>query len=125
MVKVLFFHFFVLRYFVSDVCLYTCLLLFYIGCAGSVGISLTGRVIYFLCVCDSAVWSAEPVHFYSGTFLEQVAGLYRFFPFLWLCCSGYGTVEMARGVVRVSFRFLHFVVSFLGGRMSVVGLSFL
>jgi hypothetical protein len=48
----------------------------------------------FLCVCDSAVWSAGPVQFYSGTLLERMAGLYRFFPFL---CSGYGTVEMVRG----------------------------
>ena len=30
---------------------YTCLLFVYFGCAGSVGISLAGRVIYFLCVC--------------------------------------------------------------------------
>ncbi len=47
-----FFLFFVLRYFVSGVCLsiHICLLLFYIGCAGSVGISLAGRVIYSLCV---------------------------------------------------------------------------
>ncbi len=49
---------------------------FNIGCAGSVGISLAGRVIYF-CVCDSAVWSAGPVQFYSGTLLEWMAGLYR------------------------------------------------
>jgi hypothetical protein len=75
---------------------YTCLLLFNFGCAGFVGISLAGRVIYF-CVCDSAVWSAGPVQFYSGTFLERMAGLYRLFPFLWLCCSGFGTVEMVRG----------------------------
>ena len=79
---------------------------------------------YIFCVCDSAVWSAGPVQFYSGPFLERMAGLYRFFPFLWLCCSGYGTVEMVRGVVRVSFRFLQFAVSSLGGWMSVVGFCF-
>ncbi len=44
------------------------------------------------------------------------------FSFLWLCCSGYGTVEMVRGLVRVSSCFLQFAVSSLGGRMSVVGL---
>jgi hypothetical protein len=76
---------------------------------------------YTFCVCDSAVWSAGPVQLYSGTFLERMAGLYRFFPFLWLCCSGYGTVEMARGVVCLSSRFLQFTVSSLGGLMSVVG----
>jgi hypothetical protein len=39
---------------------------------------LAGRVIYFLCVCDSAVWSAGPVQFYLGFLLERMAGLYRF-----------------------------------------------
>ncbi len=29
-------------------------------------------------VWDSAVWSAGPVQFFSGTFLERRAGLYRF-----------------------------------------------
>ncbi len=52
-----------------------------------------------------------------------MAGLYRFF-FYCICCGGYGTVEMVRGVVRVSFRFLQFAVSSLGCRMSVVGLCF-
>ena len=56
---------------------------------------------YISCVCDSAVWSAGPVQFYLGTFMERMAGLYRFSFFLWLCCSGYGTVEMVRGVVRL------------------------
>ncbi len=104
-----FFLFFVLCYFVSGVCLfvyYTCLLFVYFGFAGSVGISLAGRVIYSLCVCVSAVCIAGPVQFYSCTFLERMAGLYRFFPFLWLCCSGYGIVEMVRGVVHVSCHFL-------------------
>ncbi len=36
-------------------------------------------------------------NFYLGTVLERMAGLYRFFLFLWFCCSGYGTVEMVRG----------------------------
>ncbi len=75
---------------------------------------------HILSVCDSAVWSVGPVQLYSGTFLEWMAGLYRFF-FLWLCCSGYGTVEMVRGLVRISFSFLQFAVSSLGGWMSVVG----
>ncbi len=41
---------------------------------------------------------------------------------LWLCCSGYGTTETVGGVVHVSSHFLQFVVSFLGARLSVVGL---
>jgi hypothetical protein len=36
---------------------------------------------YIFCVCDFAVWSAGPVQCYSGTFLERMAGLYRFFLF--------------------------------------------
>ncbi len=82
------------------------------------GISLAGWVIYFLS-CDSAVWSARPVQFYLGTLLVWMAGLYRFF-LSWLC-SGYGTVEMVRGVVRF-FCFLQFPVSSLGGWMSAVGI---
>ncbi len=57
-------------------------------------------------------------------FLGADGGTVQIFPFLWLCCSGYGTVEMVRGVVRVSFPFLQFAVSSLGGRISVVGLNF-
>jgi hypothetical protein len=121
------FFFFVLRYFVSGVCLSIRIL---VSCFFILGVLGPWEFLwragsYYFCVCDSTVWSAGPVQFYLGTFLERMAGLYRFFPFLWLCCSGYGTVEMVRGVVRVSFRFLQFAVSSLGGRMSVVGLSFL
>ncbi len=47
------------------------------------------------------------------------------FPFLWLCCSGYGTVEMVRGGgVRISYCFLQSAVSSLGGWISVVGFFF-
>jgi hypothetical protein len=116
------------RYIVGDVCsfvYYTCLLLCLFWVCWVRGNFSGGPGHIFFCVCDSAVWSAGPVQFYSGAFLERMAGLYRFFPFLWLCCSGYGTVEMVSGVVRVSFRFIQFAVSSLGGRMSVVGLSFL
>jgi hypothetical protein len=48
-------------------------------------------------------------------------GTVQVFLFLWLCCSGYSTVEVARGVVRVSFHFLQSAVSSFGGRISVVG----
>ncbi len=40
---------------------------------------------------------------------------------LWLCCSGYGTVEMVRWVVCLSFYFLQFAVSSPGVRLSLVG----
>ncbi len=49
---------------------------------------------------NSVVWNAGPVQFYLGTLLVWMAGLYRFFLSLWLCSSGYGTVEMVKGVVR-------------------------
>ncbi len=59
-------------------------------------------------------------NFNSGILLERMAGLYRLSLFR-LCCSGYGTVEMVRGVVRLSSCFLQFAVSSLGGWMSMVG----
>jgi hypothetical protein len=95
-----FFLFFVLRYFVSGVCLSIYIL---VSCFFILGVLGPWEFLwragsYIFCVCDSAVWSSGPVQFYSGTFLERMAGLYRLFPFFWLCCSGYGTVEMVRGV---------------------------
>ncbi len=36
-----------------------------------------------------------------GHFLGADGGTVQIFPFFWLCCSGYGTVEMVRGVVRL------------------------
>ncbi len=65
------------------------------------------------------MWSAGPVQFYPCTFLERMAGLYRFFLFSGSVVAG--TVEMARGVVRVSFHFLQSAVSTFGCRISVVG----
>jgi hypothetical protein len=56
-----------------------------------------------------------------GHFLGADGGTVQIFPFFWLCCSGYGTVEMVRGVVCLSSCFLQFAVSSLGGWMSVVG----
>jgi hypothetical protein len=58
-----------------------------------------------------------------GTILEWMAGLYRFF-LLWLCCSGYGTVEMVRGGGLSFFHFLQFAVSPLGVQLFSVGLRF-
>ncbi len=48
--------------------------------------------VYIPCVCVSAVWSAVPVQFYLGTSVGADGGTVRIFFFLWLCCSGYGTV---------------------------------
>jgi hypothetical protein len=76
-------------------------------------------------VCVSAVWSAGPVHFLFRHFVGADGGTVQVFPFLWLCCSGYGTVEIARGVVCFSSDFLQFAVSSLGGWMFVVGFCFL
>ncbi len=55
---------------------------------------LAGRVTYFLCICGSAVWSAGPVQFYSGTLLERMAGLYKFF-----CLSS----SVVAGTVRLKW----------------------
>ncbi len=91
-----------------------------IGCVGSVGISLLGRVTYMSRVC-LRLWSAGPVRVYLGTVVVWTAGLYGFSS-LWLCSGGYSTVEMVRGVVRFSLCFLQFTVSFLGGWISAVGI---
>ncbi len=60
--------------------------------------------IFSVCVtplCGVPGW----YNFYAGTLLERMAGLYRLFLFLWLCCSGYGTVEMVRGGGSFFFSF--------------------
>ena len=49
-------------------------------------------------------------------------GTVQVFIFSGFCCSGYGTGEMVRGVVRL-FLLSLVRVSFLGGCMSVVGFS--
>jgi hypothetical protein len=103
------------------VCLCTCLLLFNIGCCGLWvrGNFSGGPGHIFLFVCDSAVWSAGPVQIYSGTSWSGWRDCTGF-SVLWFCCSGYGTVEMVRGVVCLFSRSLQFAVSSLGGWMSLV-----
>ncbi len=55
---------------------------------------------------------------YLRASLKWMAGLYGFFLPVWLCCGGYGTLEMVGGwSVFTAF----FAVSFLGGLMSAVG----
>ncbi len=69
------------------------------------GISLASRVMYIFCVCVSAVWSAGPVQVLFGHSGGVDGGTVWIFLSLWLCGSGYGTVEMVRGGVRISFAF--------------------
>ncbi len=101
-VKIFLFFSFVPCYFCKWCVFYallSCLLFVYFGCAGSVGVFWRAGS-YTFSVCDSAMWSAGPVQFYLGFLLERMAGLYRFL-YVWLCCIGYGTVEMVGGVVRL------------------------
>ncbi len=58
-----------------------------------------------------------------GHFLGADGRTVQIFPFFWLCCSGYGTIEMVRGVVCLFSRFLKFAVSWrldVCGRISVL-----
>jgi len=64
-------------------------------------------------------WRAGTILF--GHFGGVGGGTVQIFLLLWRCSSGYGTVEMMKGVVRFSC-FLQFAVSFLGGWMSTVGI---
>ncbi len=82
--------------------------------------SICGVPGHFLFCVELCCVECRAGTIYLGTSLGWAAGLYGFF--LWLCCSGYGTIEMVGGVVRVSSHFLQFAVSSLGVRLSVVGL---
>ncbi len=69
---------------------------FLIECAGSVGISLAGRVTYIFRV------SLRCVELRAGSILFDHCGgvgggTVQVFFFLWLCSGGYSTVEMVRG----------------------------
>jgi hypothetical protein len=77
------------------VCIYTFITLVscsvYFGCAGSLGVSLAGRVIFFFCVGLRFV-ECRAGTIYLGDSLGRVAGLYGFFLLL-------GSVEV--GMVRL------------------------
>jgi hypothetical protein len=73
----------------------------YIGRAGSLGVSLAGRVIFSFCVGLRCVECRSGTIYLSAS-LGWVAGLYRFL-FLVLCCGGCGTIEIVGGVVRFSW----------------------
>ena len=69
---------------------------FLIGCAGSVGISLAGRVMYIFRVSLRCVdWRAGSILFdHCG---GVGGGAVQVFRLLLLCSGGYSTVEMVRG----------------------------
>jgi hypothetical protein len=70
-------------------------------------------------LCDSAVWSVGPVQFMRGIAWIGWRDCTGFF-LVWLCCSGYGTVEIVGGVVCF-FLFSLVVVRFLGCWIFSVG----
>ncbi len=75
-----------------------------IECAGSVGISLAGRVMYIFRVSLRCVeWRAGTILF--GHCGGVGGGTVQVFLSLWLCSGGYGTAEMVKGVVRVFLAF--------------------
>ncbi len=73
---------------------------FLIECAGSVGISLAGRVMYIFRVSLRCVeWRAGSILFdHCG---GVGGGPVQIFFLLWLCSGGYGTAEMVKGVISV------------------------
>jgi hypothetical protein len=68
-----------------------------IGCAGSVGISLAGRVMYIFRACISPLrdWRAGTILFGHSGGVD--GGTVQIFPLLWLHSGGYCTGEMVRG----------------------------
>ncbi len=80
--------------------------------------NFSGGLGHIFSVWDSAVWSAGPVQVYWGTFLEWMAGLYRFF------FSGSvvaGTVQLKWWGVVPSFFSLSSVCCQLSWRAVVCG----
>ncbi len=83
----------------------------YFWCAGSVRISLAGRVIYFL--CGTPLCGVPGRYNLFECFVGSDGGTVQVFLFLWLCCSGYGTGEMVGGVVWLSFHFFILLLALL------------
>ncbi len=67
----------------------------YFWCAGSVRISLAGRVIFFL--CGTPLCEVPGRYNLFECLLGADGGTVQVFLFLWLCCGEYGTVEMVKG----------------------------
>jgi hypothetical protein len=94
-VKVLgFFLFLVIL--ISGVCLLSIRISSLIGCAGSVGIFLAGRVMYIFGLNLSAVGLAGRYKLFGHSGGVD-GGTVQIFLFLWLYSGGYSTGEMVRG----------------------------
>jgi hypothetical protein len=109
----LFFFFFIIP--VSGLCLFMYTHFSLIWCAGSVGISLVGRVMYIFRACISPLWDWRAGTILFGHSGGVDGGTVQIFILLWLCSGGYSTGEMVRGVLRFSLCFLQFAVSSSGG----------
>jgi hypothetical protein len=96
---------------------------FLIECAGSVGISLAGRVMYIFRVSLRCVeWRAGSILFdHCG---GVGGGTVQVFLVLWLCSGGYSTVEMVRGGVIRFFLLLSSVCCQFSWRLSICGRNF-
>ncbi len=84
--------------------IYICFLFFVLGVLGPWEF-LWRAGSYIFCVCDSAVWSVGPVQFYLGTFLERMAGLYRFFLSSGSAVAGTVRFNWRGGMVRLHLDF--------------------
>ncbi len=114
MVKVfVFFLFFVIL--VSGVCLLCIRIFTLIGCAGSVGISLAGRVMYIFRACISPLWDWRAGTILFGHSGGVDGGTVQIFFLLWLYSGGYSTSEMVRGGGPFFSLLLQFAVSSPGG----------
>jgi hypothetical protein len=82
---------------VSGVCLFMYTHFSLIWCAGSVGISLAGRVMYMLRACMSPLWDWRAGTILFGHSGGVDGGTVQIFLLLWLYSGGYSTGEMVRG----------------------------
>ncbi len=94
----------------------------YFGRAGSLGVSLAGRVIFSFCVGLRFV-ECRAGTIYLGVSLGWVAGLYGF-SFSWFLLRWVRYDLNSGGVLSVFLCFLQFAFCSLGRRLSVVGLHF-
>jgi len=116
------FSLFIVHHFFCERCIFSCMFCFLlIGCAGSVGISLAGRVMYIFRACTSFLWDWRAGIILFGHSGGVDGGTVHIFLLFWLYIGGYCTGETVRGLARFSF-FLQFAVCFLGGCMSAVGI---
>ncbi len=89
------FFFFIIP--VSSLCLFMYTHFSLIWCAGSVGISLAGRVMYIFLACISPLWDWRAGTILFGHSGGVDGGTVQIFLLLWLCSGGYSTGEMVRG----------------------------